>query len=168
MPSLAKGFCQSSSTKHMSSLIGGPSSGKNMAHWRRFVRISLVALSATLPSRIRTDVFSKLRFGNEYDSFDVGNDRNNVSIVVRSIQHPMKTYADLDFIISNHGSRRHSKNLCICRQHCNWGWRLLTISRHCFHLTYTNLELFDPITLSSRRPTGKRQCVSSKRDTCEY
>ncbi len=86
----------------MSSLIGGPSSGKNMAHWGRFVRISLMALSATLPSRIRTDVFSKLRFGNNYDSFDVGNDRNNVSIVVRSIQHPMKTYANLDFIISKH------------------------------------------------------------------
>ncbi len=34
----------------------------------------VVALSATLPSCVRTDVLSKLQFGNDYDSIDVGND----------------------------------------------------------------------------------------------
>jgi len=30
---------------------------------------------------------------------NVGNDRPNVSIIVRSIQNPMNTYSDLDFLI---------------------------------------------------------------------
>ncbi|KAJ7038353.1 P-loop containing nucleoside triphosphate hydrolase protein [Mycena alexandri] len=59
----------------------------------------VVALSATLPARIRNDVLSKLQFGQDYANIDVGNDRPNVSIVVRGIHHPLNTYADLDFIV---------------------------------------------------------------------
>ncbi|KAK0486708.1 P-loop containing nucleoside triphosphate hydrolase protein [Armillaria luteobubalina] len=59
----------------------------------------IVALSATLPIRVQTDVLSKLQFGKDYQNIDVGNDRDNVSIIVRSIQHPMNTYADLDFTV---------------------------------------------------------------------
>ncbi|KAH7906547.1 P-loop containing nucleoside triphosphate hydrolase protein [Hygrophoropsis aurantiaca] len=59
-----------------------------------------VAVSATLPARVRNDVLDKLEFAkNDYVSIDIGNDRPNVSIVVRGIQHPMNTYANLDFII---------------------------------------------------------------------
>jgi superfamily II DNA helicase RecQ len=59
----------------------------------------IVALSATLPARIRSDVLSKLQFSRDYVSIDIGNDRPNVSLVVRAIQHPMNTYADLDFVV---------------------------------------------------------------------
>jgi superfamily II DNA helicase RecQ len=59
----------------------------------------IVALSATLSARIRTDVLSKLQFSKDYVNIDVGNDRPNVSIVVRAIQHPLNTYSDLDFIV---------------------------------------------------------------------
>lgn len=59
----------------------------------------VVALSATLPARIRSDVLSKLQFSRDYINVDIGNDRPNVSIVVRAIQHPINTYADLDFIV---------------------------------------------------------------------
>ncbi|KAJ7245186.1 P-loop containing nucleoside triphosphate hydrolase protein [Mycena haematopus] len=58
----------------------------------------IVALSATLPARVRNDVMSKLQFGKDYANIDIGNDRPNVSIIVRAIQHPMNSYADLDFI----------------------------------------------------------------------
>ncbi|KII85582.1 hypothetical protein PLICRDRAFT_178633 [Plicaturopsis crispa FD-325 SS-3] len=60
-----------------------------------------VALSATLAARVRHDVLTKLQFHKtNYVNIDVGNDRANVSIVVRGIQHPINTYADLDFIIN--------------------------------------------------------------------
>ncbi|KAF8169336.1 P-loop containing nucleoside triphosphate hydrolase protein [Mycena galopus ATCC 62051] len=59
----------------------------------------IVALSTTLPARIRTDVLSKLQFGHNYISVNIGNDRPNVSLVVRAIQHPLNTYADLDFVV---------------------------------------------------------------------
>ncbi|KAJ7704750.1 P-loop containing nucleoside triphosphate hydrolase protein [Mycena metata] len=60
----------------------------------------VVALSATLPARVRNDVLSKLQFGQDYANIDVGNDRPNVSIIVRGIHHPLNTYADLDFIVA--------------------------------------------------------------------
>jgi hypothetical protein len=56
-------------------------------------------MSATLPARIREDVLSKLQFGRDYLNVDEGNDQPNVSIIVRGIQHPLNTYADLDFVI---------------------------------------------------------------------
>ncbi|KAJ6618432.1 P-loop containing nucleoside triphosphate hydrolase protein, partial [Mycena sp. CBHHK59/15] len=73
----------------------------------------IVALSATLPARIRNDVLSKLQFGQDYVNIDVGNDRPNVSIVVRGIQHPLNTYADLDFIIAGVKSREDIKKTFI-------------------------------------------------------
>lgn len=59
----------------------------------------IIAMSATLPARVRNDVLRKLQFSKDYISINVGNDRPNVSIVVRAIQHPLNTYADLDFVL---------------------------------------------------------------------
>ena len=60
----------------------------------------MVAMSATLPSRVRRDVISKLQFDeNNYTYLNLGNDRSNVSLVVRAIQNPINTYSDLDFLI---------------------------------------------------------------------
>lgn len=61
---------------------------------------SVVALSATLPDRVRSDVLNKLQFSKSgYLDINVGNDRPNVSLVVRAMQYPMNTYADLDFVV---------------------------------------------------------------------
>ena len=59
-----------------------------------------VAMSATLGLRVRRDVLQKLQF-DEHNFLDLnlGNNRSNVSIVVRAIQNPMNTYTDLDFLI---------------------------------------------------------------------
>ena len=56
-------------------------------------------MSATLSPRVRKDVLSKLQFHKDYVDLSIGNDRPNVSIVVRAIQNPMNTYSDLDFLI---------------------------------------------------------------------
>lgn len=61
----------------------------------------VVAVSATLPMRVRDDVLRKLQFGEDYVSIDIGNDRPNVSIVIRAIQEHMKTYSDLDFVLGD-------------------------------------------------------------------
>ncbi|KAE9407458.1 hypothetical protein BT96DRAFT_1039472 [Gymnopus androsaceus JB14] len=64
-----------------------------------------VALSATLPERVRIDVLEKLRFPKkeDYISINIGNNRPNAALVVRAIEHPMNTFRDLDFIIpQNH------------------------------------------------------------------
>ncbi|KZT71233.1 P-loop containing nucleoside triphosphate hydrolase protein, partial [Daedalea quercina L-15889] len=60
----------------------------------------IIAVTATLTARVRRDLQSKLLFktlGTKY--INVGNDRPNVSIVVRSCEHPQNTLRDLDFII---------------------------------------------------------------------
>lgn len=60
----------------------------------------IVAVSATLPERVRKDVLDKLQFDlQNYLSIDIGNDRPNVSIVVRAIENPLNTYSDLDFVL---------------------------------------------------------------------
>ena len=61
----------------------------------------IVAVSATLPTRVRNDVLAKLQFRKDYISIDEGNDRPNVSIVVRAIQEQLKTYSDLDFVLGD-------------------------------------------------------------------
>ncbi|KAF9556357.1 P-loop containing nucleoside triphosphate hydrolase protein, partial [Agrocybe pediades] len=59
-----------------------------------------VAMSATLSRRIRRDVLKKLEFDEaNYLPLDIGNDRSNVSIVVRAIHNTMNTFSDMDFII---------------------------------------------------------------------
>ena len=62
----------------------------------------MVALSATLAPKVRRDVLDKLQFGKggNYVNIDVGNDRPNVSMVIRGIHHPLNTYADLDFVMA--------------------------------------------------------------------
>ncbi|KAF5313671.1 hypothetical protein D9611_010068 [Ephemerocybe angulata] len=59
-----------------------------------------VAMSATLPPRVRDDVLQKLQFNlMNFVNLDLGNDRKNVSLVIRAMQHAMKTYRDLWFLI---------------------------------------------------------------------
>ncbi|KAF5331589.1 hypothetical protein D9611_007759 [Ephemerocybe angulata] len=55
-----------------------------------------VALSATLPPRVRNDVEKKLQLNQKtLVSIDMGNDRTTVSLIVRGMQHSMNTYNDL-------------------------------------------------------------------------
>jgi superfamily II DNA helicase RecQ len=59
-----------------------------------------VAMSATLSDRVRKDVLSKLQFKmGTFLDLAIGNDRPNVSLVVRAIQNPMNAFSDLDFLI---------------------------------------------------------------------
>lgn len=59
-----------------------------------------VAMSATLAPRVQRDVLKKLQIDEKnYINIDIGNDRPNVSIIVRAIHNPMNTFSDLDFVI---------------------------------------------------------------------
>ncbi|TFY51100.1 hypothetical protein EVJ58_g10740 [Rhodofomes roseus] len=69
---------------------------------RAFLRpgTPIIALTATLTARVRRDLHTKLHFPKLGSKFvNVGNDRPNVSIIVRACEHPQNTYADLDFIL---------------------------------------------------------------------
>ncbi|KAF7373985.1 ATP-dependent DNA helicase Q-like 3 [Mycena sanguinolenta] len=60
----------------------------------------IVAVSATLTPRVREDIIQKLQIDPEnYLFVNIGNDRPGVAQVVRSMQHPMNTYRDLDFMV---------------------------------------------------------------------
>lgn len=66
----------------------------------------VLALSATLTRRVRRDIQTKLQFprsGSQY--WNNGNDRSNISIVVRACQNPMNSFADLNFVIPEHVSK---------------------------------------------------------------
>ncbi|KAJ2916958.1 hypothetical protein MD484_g3436, partial [Candolleomyces efflorescens] len=59
-----------------------------------------VAMSATLAPRVRHDVVRRLQMDQlGMVDLNLGNDRANVSIVIRAMQHPMNTYRDLGFIV---------------------------------------------------------------------
>lgn len=60
----------------------------------------VVAMTATLTIRARRDIMSKLGFIKGTSRFiNMGNDRPNVSIIVRACEHPLNSFADLNFII---------------------------------------------------------------------
>ncbi len=63
----------------------------------------VIALTATLTGRVRCDIQSKLQFPKFGSLFrNEGNDRPNVSIVVRACHNPLNSFTDLDFVIPNH------------------------------------------------------------------
>lgn len=60
----------------------------------------MVAMSATLPGRVRRDVLKKLQYNEDnYTYLNIGNDRPNVSLVVRAIHNPINSFKDLDFVV---------------------------------------------------------------------
>ena len=60
----------------------------------------MVAMSATLPARVRQDVLKKLQFDEKnYTYLNLGNNRPNVSLVVHAIQNTIRSYSNLDFLI---------------------------------------------------------------------
>lgn len=63
---------------------------------------SVVAVTATLTGRVHRSIRSSLHFAQSRLpslSLNVGNNRPNVSIVVRACEHPMNSFADLDFLV---------------------------------------------------------------------
>ncbi|KAL1671144.1 P-loop containing nucleoside triphosphate hydrolase protein [Schizophyllum commune] len=69
----------------------------------------VIALSATLTPRVTRTVVDTLQLNRSpprpYLHLNIGNDRPNVSLIVRPMHHPMNTYNDLDFVIPPNISR---------------------------------------------------------------
>ncbi|KAI0309836.1 P-loop containing nucleoside triphosphate hydrolase protein [Amylostereum chailletii] len=59
----------------------------------------IIAVSASITARVRQDIALKLQFPLNYQYCNLGNDRSNVSIVVRAIHNPIQSYTDLDFVV---------------------------------------------------------------------
>ncbi|CUA70962.1 putative ATP-dependent DNA helicase RecS [Rhizoctonia solani] len=63
-------------------------------------KVPVVAMSATLAPRVLRDVTAKLHMGQRYAFINVGNERPDLSIIVRRIQLPMSTFKNLAFIFN--------------------------------------------------------------------
>lgn len=62
--------------------------------------VPFYAASATLPEEVLTDVMSRLRMQREATTLiERSNDRPNVYLAVRRIQHALDSFKDLDFLI---------------------------------------------------------------------
>ncbi len=62
----------------------------------------VIAVTATLTARVRRTVYQSLLFGQSDKPsrfINEGNDRPNVSLVVRAFEHTISSFADLDFLI---------------------------------------------------------------------
>ncbi|KAF8973654.1 P-loop containing nucleoside triphosphate hydrolase protein [Flammula alnicola] len=60
----------------------------------------IVAVTATLTPLVHQDILSKLQFDRSEHLFvNIGNDRANVSQVVRAMEHPANSFRDLDFLV---------------------------------------------------------------------
>lgn len=68
----------------------------------------MIAISATLTTRVAADVRKRLQFKNDYLFLNVGNDRTNVSLVVRSIHNKQDEYTDLRFVVPENVTDRES------------------------------------------------------------
>ncbi|KAL1948711.1 hypothetical protein VTO73DRAFT_10517 [Trametes versicolor] len=63
----------------------------------------VIAVTATLTARVRRDLHNVLHISKGRSRFiNIGNDRPNVSMVVRACQHPQNTLLDTNFIIPQH------------------------------------------------------------------
>ncbi|KAH9171007.1 P-loop containing nucleoside triphosphate hydrolase protein [Lactarius sanguifluus] len=69
----------------------------------------VIAVSASLTQRVSRDITQKLQFQAGYVYKNLGNDRPNVSIVVRAIHNPLHSYTDLDFLVP--ANVRHGEDL---------------------------------------------------------
>lgn len=59
-----------------------------------------IVVSATLTARVRYDIVEKLQFHpTDWRYISIGNDRPNVAQIIRAIEHPLNSYADLAFVI---------------------------------------------------------------------
>ncbi|KAJ6540929.1 P-loop containing nucleoside triphosphate hydrolase protein [Mycena vulgaris] len=66
----------------------------------------IIAVTATLTPRVHQDLVTKLQFNpNDYIFCTIGNDRPNVSQVVRALEHPANSYRDLDFVVPDTNTR---------------------------------------------------------------
>ncbi|KXN82723.1 ATP-dependent DNA helicase RecQ [Leucoagaricus sp. SymC.cos] len=71
--------------------------------------VPFVAMSATMPFRVRKDILTKLHINEDtLTDLDMGNDRQNVSLVVRPIHNTMNSYSDLAFVIPEDLSNANS------------------------------------------------------------
>ncbi|KAF7334163.1 ATP-dependent DNA helicase Q-like 3 [Mycena venus] len=60
----------------------------------------IIAVTTTLTPRVHQDLVVKLQFDpKDYIFCSIGNDRPNVSQVIRSMEHAANSYRDLDFLI---------------------------------------------------------------------
>lgn len=57
--------------------------------------VPVLTASATLPPEIIQDIESKLGLGNKCERISVSNEKPNVALSVRIIQHPLDSFADL-------------------------------------------------------------------------
>ncbi|KAG8703413.1 hypothetical protein FRC08_002855, partial [Ceratobasidium sp. 394] len=61
--------------------------------------LPFVALSATLTSRVHLDLVKRLELQSDYRFIDAGNDRPNVTLIVRQCVHPLNSFRDTWFAI---------------------------------------------------------------------
>jgi superfamily II DNA helicase RecQ len=60
----------------------------------------IIAVTATLTPRVHQDLIVKLQFDpKNYIFCNIGNDRPNVSQIIRSMEHPANSYRDVDFMV---------------------------------------------------------------------
>ncbi|KLO05062.1 P-loop containing nucleoside triphosphate hydrolase protein, partial [Schizopora paradoxa] len=66
----------------------------------------VTAVSASLTPRVARDVRGSLQFRDGYLFVNKGNNRSNVSLVVRSIHNKAESYTDLDFLVPDGTTQR--------------------------------------------------------------
>lgn len=64
-------------------------------------QIPVIAVSATLVPRVRRDIVQKLQYDQQtYKFINIGNDRANISQVVRAAEYPLNSFRDLEFLVT--------------------------------------------------------------------
>ncbi|KAJ3925100.1 MAG: P-loop containing nucleoside triphosphate hydrolase protein [Lentinula lateritia] len=66
--------------------------------------VPVIAASATVPPEVILDIQDKLGFGRDSECISVSNEKLNVALSVRTLQHPRNSFADLLFLFPSSGA----------------------------------------------------------------
>ncbi|KAF8829544.1 hypothetical protein HHX47_DHR3000514 [Lentinula edodes] len=66
--------------------------------------VPVIAASATVPPEVILDIQDKLGFGRDSECISVSNEKLNVALSVRTLQHPRDSFADLLFLFPSSGA----------------------------------------------------------------
>lgn len=81
------------------------------------VNVPILVASATLPDHVLSDVRSKLRLSDKAVMVRLTNERPNIALSVRRMQHSDKSKADLQFLIPEHA--KSTEDIPITLVYCN-------------------------------------------------
>ncbi|KAJ7084890.1 P-loop containing nucleoside triphosphate hydrolase protein [Mycena belliarum] len=120
----------------------------------------IIAVTATLTPRVHQDLLTKLQFDpHNYTYCSVGNDRPNVTQIIRALQHPANSYRDIDFMVRPNSRPQDIKKAFLYTDDIKDGGKIIDHLNARVHTTYRARGLVRPYN-AAMSPEYRAQVMS--------